>query len=601
MSALNFSSSDLRHYATAKSCDRGENYYHQGAVIAVIQRGNLLQGEVQGNDFDPYRVSVSWDDGDSPSATCTCPYDFGGWCKHIVAVLLTYLREPDSIQQGQTLEQLLARLSDAQAKSLLQHLVAEFPPLLDAIERQVNLLSPTVKSAKSTQSPRRPTIDPQPFRRQTRQIFRDAIRHWEYGGEDDPLSDGIFDLLENLQTFLERGEGDNALVILEAITETCAENWDEAEEYGAYSDDIVAALDAAWTEAILTAELAPAEKVDLKVNLEFWQDALCDRFAASLIALDCGWDDPRIQRILQGNTAELEEVEDSEEPDFRTGTLQDRATNSLAQIRLKILARQQRYTEYLYLAQAEGQTQEYLTMLVQLDRANEAMEAAQAQLAVMGDAFAVAKVLQVQGEAEKALTIALKGLALPGNCPGELATWTSELAEELGEAEAALASRIKAFEARPSFEDYRKVAQLAGETWENIQPELLTVLRNATGWGLSAAKIDIFLHEGEIDDAIATASNLSSYDSHLIHRVMEAVTPARPDWVIENACRRAESIMDAKKAQYYHYAVQWLSKAKAAYTQANRQAEWSAYYAQLRQTHARKYKLMGLLKQLERP
>lgn len=584
MSDLNLSESELHDYASSKSYDRGEAYYQMGAVTDLTQRGDLLEGEVQGNDFDPYRVAVRWDDGE-PSATCTCPYSFGGWCKHIIAVVLTYLHEPNSIRQGQTLEQLLDRLNDVQTQSLIQNLVAEFPQLLEAIERQVDFLSPAIARTPHPQKPaRQPTIDPQPFRRQVRDLIREAVRHWEYGGEDDPLTEGILNLLEGIQPWLERGESDNALTALEAITETCAAKWDDPYDFGADSEEIAIALDAAWTEAILTAELAPAEKVDLKVNLECWQDELYGSFATSLEALDCGWDDSRVQQILQGNFTEWEEG--------------DRGSQSLAQIRLKILARQQREQEYLYLAQAEGQTQQYLTMLVRLERVEEAMQAAQTKLVAMDDAFAVAQALWEQGEMEKALKIALKGLRLPGRCQEELAVWTSDLAEDLGEEEAALAAQIKAFEAQPSFAHYRKVAKLAGESWETVKPDLLATLRNAVGWGLSTAKIDIFLHEGEIDDAIATANDLSSYESHLIHRVMDAALSTHPDWVIANACRRAQSIMDAKKSQYYHHAAKWLSKAKAAYLQANRQAEWSAYFAQLQKTHARKYKLMALLKEL---
>jgi uncharacterized Zn finger protein len=55
--------------------------------------------------------------------------------------------------------------------------------------------------------------------------------------------------------------------------------------------------------------------------------------------------------------------------------------------------------------------------------------------------------------------------------------------------------------------------------------------------------------------------------------------------------------MDEGKADRYYYAVEWLKKARAAYLQAGRHLEWSTYRAKLMQTHARKYKLMGMLKQ----
>ena len=45
-----------------------------------------------GSDFVPYEIIVTLlDDGRIGERACTCPYDWGGYCKHIVAVLLTAL------------------------------------------------------------------------------------------------------------------------------------------------------------------------------------------------------------------------------------------------------------------------------------------------------------------------------------------------------------------------------------------------------------------------------------------------------------------------------------------------------------------------------
>jgi uncharacterized Zn finger protein len=95
---------------------------------------------------------------------------------------------------------------------------------------------------------------------------------------------------------------------------------------------------------------------------------------------------------------------------------------------------------------------------------------------------------------------------------------------------------------------------------------------------------------------IASVSDLSSYEETLIRRVMEKAVETNPDWVIDNATRRAESIMDRGKADAYDCAVDWLKLARAAYQGAGRQSDWSAYRTQLMQTHARKYKLMAMLK-----
>ncbi|MBE9170017.1 SWIM zinc finger domain-containing protein [Pleurocapsales cyanobacterium LEGE 06147] len=589
MTIPQLSEATLRSYANPKSFQRGEDYYQQGAVESLTQRGQLLLATVEGNEIYPYHVSVQFEGDEITSANCTCAYSFDGWCKHIIATLLTCLRQPARIEERPTLEQLLDRLNEVQTQQLLQELVAEYPDLLETIDRLVNRLAVSLAPPQSSQPPRQITIDTAPYRSQVRRILRDAVRYLEEGWEEDPVPEELYDLIGEAQILAEQGDGNNAFAVLEAITGTCAENWDEVEEYGAENDEVAQTLNEIWTEAILVAELTPTEKVDLQTNLESWQDEWNADFAMSLEALRQGWDYPPLQQVLKGEITQLR-VWEGESPYY---------ADDLALIRLKILNRQQRYPEYLYLAQAEGQTEQFLTMLARLERIDAVMEAADKQLASMEQALAVARVLLGQGATNEALQIAQRGLILPGNCGYELATWTSKLAEELEEAETALAAKIKAFQAQPSFTDYRKIQTLAGEDWEILKEDLLDYLRSYSDWGLGieSAKVNIFLQEGLIDDAITVVSDLSSYQSNLIHQVMEAAISKHPDWVIENAQRRAESIMDAKKAEHYYHAAEWLRKARAAYYQAGKQAEWSAYRSQLRQTHARKYKLMGLLKQ----
>lgn len=77
---------------------------------------------------------------------------------------------------------------------------------------------------------------------------------------------------------------------------------------------------------------------------------------------------------------------------------------------------------------------------------------------------------------------------------------------------------------------------------------------------------------------------------------MDAAIEINPDWVIRNACRRAESIMDAGKAKYYDEAVEWLKKARDAYVASDKEQEWSNYRTELITIHGRKRKLMGLIK-----
>ncbi len=587
MSIPQISEFTIRRHANAKSFQRGEAYYNAGAVNAVIQRGHLVQAEVTGTEARPYHVNLNFDSSGLTSVKCTCAYDYEGWCKHIVATMLVCARNSENIEQRPTLEELLNRLNYIETQRLLQELVAEYPPLIEAIDRHVSWMTNPAENQTAIKSVRRNTIDPAPFRRQVRQILKDTVRYFEEGYEEDPIGEDLLSVVQTAVDFSERGEGENAIAILEAITSTCAENWDDVAEYGAENDEVVGELNNAWCEAVLIAELTPEEKVDIQINLEAWQDEWNADFGLVMEALRQGWDYPPLVQVLQGNITERGAWEE-DVPDY---------ADDLALIRLKILERQERYQEYLYLAEAEGQTQQYLTMLGRLGRVEEAIDAAQTQMNSMEEAFALAKTLSVQGALQQALDIAQSGLNLPGNCQYELGIWTSDLASELGNSEAALLAIKAAFQMKPSFVDYQRMAELAGENWESVKTDLLRIVRTYSGWGTESAKVDIFLYEGLIDDAIAIASDLSSDRSELIHRVMDAAIPHNPGWVIANARRRAEKIMDAGKAEYYYYAVEWLKKARNAYLASGKKADWLSYRENLMQTHARKRKLMGMFQQ----
>lgn len=64
---------------------RGKSYYRKGAVVVLDELGNGdWQAIVSGHD--EYTVDVSVRQDIVTSFNCTCPYDFGAFCKHEVAV-----------------------------------------------------------------------------------------------------------------------------------------------------------------------------------------------------------------------------------------------------------------------------------------------------------------------------------------------------------------------------------------------------------------------------------------------------------------------------------------------------------------------------------
>ena len=226
-------------------------------------------------------------------------------------------------------------------------------------------------------------------------------------------------------------------------------------------------------------------------------------------------------------------------------------------------------------------------------------------LASPDDILAVATALRERGALDQALRLAEHGLALPvphSDSPyaisaeaqrAPLANWAAELAAGMGERERALRAADTALRIAPSLAAYRMVQEQAGDEWERLRGAALARLRNSPA---VAAKVDIFLHENMIDDAIAAVRESPDYS--LLERVMTAAVPLRPDWVIEAASKQAQRIMEAGKSDRYFYAITWLTLVRDAYKVTGRADEWRAHVQAIRAQHGRKYKLMGMIDQL---
>jgi uncharacterized Zn finger protein len=122
----------LREMVPAAIFERGSAYRRRGAVLDVAWRGEALHAAVQGSEDEPYRVAVRLR-GDRVEAACDCPYGESreGWCKHVVAVLLTALHDADVIPRRPTIPELVAPLDRATLVRLLEAMVEEAPDVYE--------------------------------------------------------------------------------------------------------------------------------------------------------------------------------------------------------------------------------------------------------------------------------------------------------------------------------------------------------------------------------------------------------------------------------------------------------------------------------------
>jgi uncharacterized Zn finger protein len=513
----------IRSLASAESFSRGRDYYMSGAVIDLQQRGDTLLAQVEGSSYEPYEVTIELENGELVEAECTCPYDWGGYCKHIVAVLLSYVSRPDQVTQRPPMADLLAGLTREQLQELLINLLTHHPHLADWVEAQVAVKTAVAppEAVPGQSRPRQTPIDPAPFRKQAQNIMRGAGPRDYYGAA---VEREMSELIAKVEPFLEAGDGRNALLILEAITEPYVNHWYEFDDSDGELGSLFSELGPLLAEAILSADLSKDERKTWIKKLTGWQKEIDDYgidegFEAAIAAAEQGWDYPPLLKVLQEGHITEKGAWEGEVPWY---------ADDLTLARLNVLERQGRTTEYLYLAEAEGQTALHLIMLVKLGRVQEAIDYAMQYMATTEDALALAQALRSHNQPLDALKIAEHGLSLAGET-STLARWLRDNATQVGQPDVALKAARVAFTRSMSLADYQAVEAVAGAAWPTVKAELLKQVEAAPG---AYGAIDIYLHEGLVDQAVKTIDKNPYVGYSDLERVVDAAWQSHPDWVI---------------------------------------------------------------------
>jgi uncharacterized Zn finger protein len=591
----------IRTLATPKSFALGQSCLDDGAVSDLIRRGDRLTAEVEGSEFAPYKVSFRLHDGGVAEARCTCPYDWGGYCKHIVAVLLKFADEATHVIERKPIAELLRGLDQARLIDLLEKRAESEPDFATWIEVELATTIAASSPRGTDASRRRTAVDPEPVRQQARLLLAESHRgerYWD-GYRSSGDIEELQQLVEKAVPFLEVGDGNNALRILEPIAEAFVDDWlEHSDGFDEHLYELFADLGRLMAEAALMSELAADERDALAETLEDWQSRLEDNgvdegFHVAIGALEAGWDDPALAAVLAGKSKRWP-------PSGRDDWLDDRLTA----VRLRVLEARGRTQEYLNLARAARVHTSYAVMLVKLERTPEAIKYALKSFKTPDEALALAKALSEAAAHDDALKIAEAGLGLAGDDAHEgagsvvpLAHWLRDYAGGIGKSAVALKAAKAAFDHSLSLEDFCAVRTWAGDAWDAIRADLLAHLARAPH---AHDRTRIYLSEGLVDDAVRSVGDQFGHGAHdeTLMRLAGAAHTSHPDWVIRLAMHQATSIMDANRAGHYALATQWLEKAALAYEVLGREDDWRACLDNLLDRHRRKYKLRPLLEGL---
>ena len=584
----------VRARASQQSFARGRDYFESSNVIEVTWRDGQLSAQVQGSDWETYIVRVRFDGQEIGDTDCTCSYDWGGDCKHIVAVLLFLVQNPELIEQRPLITDLLNPLSREQLVDMLLELTDDFPAIIDTLESLATRAT-LLKEAPQTPTGQTP-IDFNLLRRHIKAELRASLQTGYDGwGEDrfydSDLGSALEPALEQAQSYLNAGDPRSALAILE----TSAGAWDEGissldefvqDAFEDFAEEFTSPLAELWAEALLSTDLTVDERA-------YWIEVLDDHSQSlygggslelALAAAQQGWDYPPLVAVLQGEVTEKGAWE-GEPPDY--GDL-------LAEIRLRVLERRGQLQEYLYLAEAEGQFMLYLNMLVRLGETDKAVGEAMESLTRPEDFLELVRSIAKHDTINKAFSLAQHGLGLKStHGTAELAVWLRDQALRHRRNDLALWAAQRALAEKVSLQNYRRLQEITGSEWERLKPEALKIVAADIS---PDNQVDVYLYEKMYPQAIETVGSAGWF--YQIDKVIEAVKAQYPEWAFEQCSHRADQIMDAGHAKDYAVAADWLRRGRDILVAAGMHARWDDHLSALMETHQRKYKLMPMLQNL---
>lgn len=211
----------IRKLCTESSFERGIEYFHGGSVRGLEQFGNRITSIVEGTS--DYEVTIRMDKEDI-EAFCTCPYDWGGYCKHIVATLLALSEnykkiKKDKGEKERRIETVLNNLSIDELKGFLTAEFEENPSLRDHFTIYFSGKGSKIRSIYD-------------YKKEINLLYREITgRHGfiEYGIEVD------FSYIRDLaDRYIKAGNLLEAATVYQALSEVIAENMEGVDDSDGY-------------------------------------------------------------------------------------------------------------------------------------------------------------------------------------------------------------------------------------------------------------------------------------------------------------------------------------------------------------------------------
>ncbi|MEW6417542.1 MAG: SWIM zinc finger family protein [Nitrospirota bacterium] len=219
----------INSLASGASLSKGYSYFHGGAVVKLWIESGTYKAHVDGSER--YTVTVS-EKKSRIQTDCTCPYDWGGACKHIVAAMLAIVHDKKIKKHKKETEDIKTLIEKADAGRLKTFLF-EILSGDDVLLEDFKIFAKGKEETSNTSEKYKKEILSQFNKLKGIEYYYDDY-HDSY---ENPISNILDEFSETAEKYASQGNYKEAIKIYQGICDACIKSL-QNERLEDFYDDI---------------------------------------------------------------------------------------------------------------------------------------------------------------------------------------------------------------------------------------------------------------------------------------------------------------------------------------------------------------------------
>ncbi|MDH7597823.1 MAG: SWIM zinc finger family protein [Methanothrix sp.] len=569
------SEDDVRVLVGSRSFERGYRYFLEGAVFDARLQGMTIRACCEGSQPEPYRVRVTFDSDGIGESHCSCPVGEDGDCKHIAALLLTWIHRPEEFREVEDLDVVLGRMSREELIALVRRMLAQRPEL------EVLLISPS-------EGGRHMPVKPEVYRSRAAAVFRHADYGW---GVEEAIASGLEGILEAGSGFLSQEDTASAAAVYTGVVMEILSRYEEFQD-----------AEGLLCEVVQECAEGLGLCLDGSDDTALREEILRTLFEIISLDTDLGrvWlSDDVVEIVLKHASPEERRVFASWVREASAGdAMGDWQRRKCGELLLKLEGEDLDDEKFLELCRKMGLLEHLVDRLLSLGRLDEAVAETKG-----GDnkrLLRLADIFVARGHGGIAERLVAEQVEATGSW--SMMDWLKNRCLETGDLSRALELGRRLFLVQPTFSRYQDVRDIALKlgAWEHLRAQLLDPLISS---GRDDLLLRIYLDDGEMERAIESAKMLlgrhalKTWDADLIENVARAAEDERMGAALEIYRGLAEKLISMRGRDNYQRACVNLIRMRDLCQRSGKSEEWDGYILDLRERNRR---LPALREEMER-